>query len=64
MRIIKHGELYEIGEKTCPHCKCVFAYNKKDIQTIHRDNEYCADIVVCPECKQYIPIKFKKEGEL
>jgi hypothetical protein len=31
MRIIKHGELYEIGEKTCPHCKCVFAYNKKDI---------------------------------
>ncbi len=57
MRIIKHGELYEIGEKTCPHCKCIFAYNKKDTQTIYdRDDECDVDIVLCPECKQSIPV--------
>lgn len=57
MRIIKHGELYEIGEKTCPHYKCVFAYNKKDIQTIYDKEDECdVDIVLCPECKQSIPL--------
>ena len=57
MRIIQHGNLYEIGEKTCPNCKCVFAYNKKDIQTIYdREDECDVDIVLCPECKQQVPV--------
>ena len=57
MRIIKRGELYEIGEKTCPNCKCVFAYNKKDTQTIYDRDDGCdIDIILCPECKQSIPL--------
>lgn len=57
MRIIKHGIYYELGEVTCPNCKCYFAYNKNDIKEEYDKQDECnIDIVICPECKHSIPI--------
>lgn len=57
MRIIKHGNQYELGEITCKKCGCVFAYNGEDIRTesytdysSYDHDEYNTDIVYCPEC--------------
>lgn len=65
MRIIEHGDQYEIGEKTCVKCGCKFAYTKKDI-TVERISEYDegtygrdfydAKVVHCPECKYLIQL--------
>lgn len=57
MRIIKHGDLYELGTTVCPNCHCEFAYNKKDIKEEYdRQDECDISIVFCPECKHSIPI--------
>ena len=32
MRIIEHGDKFELGEITCCNCHCKFAYNKSDIK--------------------------------
>ena len=51
MRIIKHGDKFEIGEATCPTCHCVFAYTREDIcSTYNRDEGYDEYYVNCPEC--------------
>ncbi len=57
MRIIKHGDQYELGTKVCTNCHCEFAYNKKDIkEEYNRQDECDINIVLCPECKHSIPI--------
>lgn len=64
MRIIEHGDKFELGEVTCCNCHCKFAYNKSDIEIQHikewdtydRD-EYDINIVVCPECKITLTLK-------
>lgn len=57
MRIIKHGDQYELGEKTCANCKCVFVYNGKDVkETYDKDNECDINYVVCPECHNWVYI--------
>ena len=57
MRIIAHGDQYEIGEKECPFCHCKFAYNKKDTKEIYdREDECDITIVFCPECKESIHV--------
>ena len=58
MRIIEHGDKYELGTITCDVCHCKFAYTKADIKvqrvkeygTYDRD-EYDINTVSCPECK-------------
>ena len=58
MKIIKHGELFELGEIKCSHCKCEFTYNKRDIKIIYDKQDECdIEIVYCPECNYEIPIK-------
>ena len=60
MRIIKHGDKFEIGETTCPTCHCVFAYAREDIGSMYnRDEDYNEYFVSCPECIQniFIPAK-------
>jgi len=55
MRIIKHGNRYEIGSKVCSKCKCEFAYTKADIKEEYdKDDECYIDILYCPECKERI----------
>ena len=57
MRIISHGDKYEIGQLTCNKCGCVFAYTKSDIKietwtdydSYYRD-EYEEKVIRCPEC--------------
>ena len=66
MRIIKHGNQYELGEVTCPNCECQFVYNKDDIEEIENiifaSEENEEDIhenlinVYCPECNYIICI--------
>lgn len=63
MRIIEHGNNYELGQIVCENCKCKFAYNKNDIKIEHyveydtydRD-EYDRNTVKCPECHKIIII--------
>lgn len=57
MRIIKHGDKYELGEITCKKCGCVFAYTKSDISLeswidydSYYHDEYEEEVVRCPEC--------------
>ena len=57
MRVIKHGDQYELGEKTCANCKCVFVYNGKDVkETYDKDDECDRKYVVCPECHNWVYI--------
>lgn len=61
MRIIKHGNKFEIGETTCPTCHCIFAYAREDISsTYNRDEGYDEYYVNCPECIQHIFIPAKE----
>lgn len=57
MRIIKEGKkpVKEI-EKQCDRCGCVFAYNKKDIQSTSQYNEW-SYWVTCPTCGRVIFVK-------
>lgn len=67
MRIIEHGNTYELGEIVCEVCHCKFAYNKNDIKIQHikewdtydRD-EYDMNIIQCPECKNTLTLEGTK----
>ena len=55
MKVIKHGDKYELGEKTCPTCHCVFTYNREDVGTLYnREEGYDEYFVSCPECTRTV----------
>ena len=60
MRIIEHGDQWEIAEISCNECKCRFAYNARDtkIETERdEDGDYeQVKVVICPECRERIHI--------
>ena len=64
MRIIKHGNTYEIGTKTCDKCGCTFAYTIADTRTelvTKFDTTYGQDsisqtVVNCPECHSMLEV--------
>lgn len=63
MRVIKHGDSFEIGQITCKKCHCEFAYNRKDIrQETYTDyesydhEEITKNIIMCPECHATIEV--------
>lgn len=63
MRVIKHGDLYEIGQITCKRCNCEMAYTRQDIQEIEYtdysepDREtFTKKIITCPECHATIEV--------
>ena len=61
MRIIKHGDKYELGEKTCPTCHCVFVYNREDVETLYnREEGYDEYFINCPECTQSVYLSSKE----
>lgn len=61
MRVIKHGNLYELGIETCPNCGCQFAFSKKDVGTSYnRDEGYDEYYVSCPECTLSVSISSEK----
>ena len=54
MRIIKKGKVpREEWQITCKKCGCIFAFERRDIQSDRRDG----DFVICPTCNEYIGIK-------
>lgn len=66
MRIIKHGDQYELGELTCDRCGCKFAYTGKDVETSqvraydnrqYEHDSYKVDFISCPECHNRIIIE-------
>lgn len=66
MRIIKHGNTYELGQLTCPKCGCEFAYNKTDIQVeewtdynSYYHDRYDEQVVHCPECRERMTLQGK-----
>jgi hypothetical protein len=65
MRIIKHGDKYELGEITCDRCGCTFAYTASDIRhevvadfsDPNFDKDWIEQTVInCPECKKRLKI--------
>ena len=63
MRVIKHGDLFEIGQITCKRCNCEMAYTRQDIQEIdymdysEPDREtFTKKIIMCPECHTTIEV--------
>ena len=66
MRVIKHGNKYELGEITCDRCGCTFAYTGSDLRTEkvvnYNDNPVCGydfiqqTVLNCPECKKRLEI--------
>ena len=67
MRIIEHGNKYEIGEITCCCCNCKFAYNKSDLKEQHikewetyDQDEYDIVVVRCPECNTTLTLEGKE----
>ena len=63
MRVIKHGDLFEIGQITCKRCNCEIAYTRQDIEQIKETNceNYTRggdikNIVMCPECHATIGV--------
>jgi phage FluMu protein Com len=53
MEIIKRGSTKEKGiKKKCEHCKTVFKYTKKDVESDWRDGDY----VKCPVCKEFLAV--------
>lgn len=61
MRVIKHGDLFEIGQITCKRCNCELAYTKKDIEEIEGTTPYTREeivkrIITCPECHATIEV--------
>lgn len=67
MEIKIFGKTYEIPrKKTCPNCKCVFSYVKKDIEKKWvREDLYNSTLIYtyidCPECGETIIIKDFRE---
>ena len=67
MRVIKHGNMYELGSVTCNKCNCIFAITLKDVKLEHytdygsydRD-EYDTHITNCPECNNKIEVNLKE----
>ena len=64
MRVIKHGNKYEIGKITCKNCECEFAYTAEDIKVetwtdydSYYHDQYDRTIVNCPECNHKVIIK-------
>lgn len=61
MKIIKHGNLYELGKKTCSKCGCEFTFNRKDVgDYFNRDEGYDEHFVSCPECSLSISVSEKE----
>lgn len=61
MRVIKHGDKFEIGEKTCPTCHCCFAYTREDVGALYnREEGYDEYYVSCPECTRSVDISAKE----
>ena len=63
MRVIKHGDLFEIGQITCKKCHCELAYTRQDIQEIEHvdysdpDREtFTKKTITCPECHATIEV--------
>ena len=63
MRVIKHGDLFEIGQITCKRCNCEMAYTRQDIEQIeYMDyNDYNREAsvkktITCPECHATIEV--------
>lgn len=60
MRVIEHGDQWEIAERVCKECKCKFAYNRRDIKTEKRrdeDGDYEeVTLVYCPECRNEVRV--------
>ena len=63
MRVIKHGDLFEIGQITCKRCNCEMAYTRQDIQErdymnySEPDREtFTKKIITCPECHTTIEV--------
>ena len=58
MRILVHGNQYELGKILCPKCKCMFAYNGDDVKIeewtdydSYYHDTYDEKVVHCPECR-------------
>lgn len=61
MRIIKHGDKFEIGETTCPTCHCIFAYTREDVNLAYnKDESHNRYFISCPECFQNLYISAKE----
>ena len=61
MRVIKHGDLFEIGQVTCKRCNCEMAYTRKDIEQVEEAVHYTHEeitkkIITCPECHATIEV--------
>lgn len=64
MRVIKHGDLFEIGQVTCKRCNCEMAYTRQDITVIKNVemsdlkiiNGVIRNIITCPECHATIEV--------
>ena len=61
MRVIKHGDQFEIGQVTCKRCHCELAYTKKDIEQVkaaipYTHEEITKNIITCPECHATIEV--------
>ena len=74
MRIINHGDQYELGELVCPNCNCEFAYNQDDVNIIQDhliiEDENTGNIirkdlhfVCCPECNTEIELSEDENQE-
>lgn len=64
MRIIEHGEKYEIGTVKCDKCGCLYGFTQSDIQNYTEVEESQTpelesnepvildqyEVVYCPEC--------------
>ena len=65
MRVIKHGNLYELGTKTCPYCNCEFAFTLTDIEKYFDiDEKESRRIIICPECQRNIYLSEKEICDL
>ena len=67
MRVLVHGNQYELGKILCPKCKCMFAYNGEDIKieelidyTSYYRDKYDKKVIHCPECRARLTL----DGEL
>ena len=65
MRIIKHGNKYELGEITCKKCGCIFAYTVSDTRTelvteyddaVYGKDTISQTVVNCPECHYMLEV--------
>ena len=66
MRVIKHGNKYELGAVICDRCGCKFAITSSDIKTeqytdysSYDRDEYNVTVTHCPECNNIIEVKIE-----